>query len=241
MSSSSYRIRVPCCACLGHVDVGKTLLLDYMRNSETMEASGITQQIGTTLFSKQRLEQLVGTNLAAKISIDSMLMIDTPGHECFETIRHVAIKVSDVVILIIDMIRGIEKETINVIQLLQKEKTPFVICLNKMDRIYGWKCAKNETMLNISNVLKRLNHESDTRRRYDEYIEKIKMELYKYDVYSELYYQNKDPENVVSMVPISAMTGEGIPDLIMLISLMAEKKYLMNVLIEENITHYIHL
>lgn len=229
------RIKTPSCACLGHVDVGKTMLLDYMRNSKTMEASGITQQIGATSYSKNRLEKLVGTNLATRIGIDSLMMIDTPGHECFETIRHVAIKVSDVIVLIIDMIKGLEKQTKNVIHLLQKEKTPFIICLNKMDRIYGWMQVTDDLPLNIANVLKRMDQ--DVRNKYNNYVEKIKMELYKYEVYSELYYLNKDPDNVIPIVPMSAKTGEGIPDLIMLISLMAEKKYLKNELIENNIVH----
>lgn len=231
---SGQKIKTPCCACMGHVDVGKTMLLDYMRKTETVEASGITQQIGATLYSKNRLEQLVGTNLAARIGIDSLLMIDTPGHECFETIRYVAMKVSDVVVLIIDMIKGLEKQTINIIQLLEKEKTPFIICLNKMDRIYGWK-RMVDNRLNIANVLKRMD--LDVKKKYDDYVGKIKMELYKYEVNSELYYLNKDPDNIAPIVPISAKSGEGIPDLIMLISSMAEKKYLKNVMIEKNMTH----
>jgi translation initiation factor 5B len=114
------QLRTPCCAVLGHVDVGKTKLLDYMRHTSTEEASGITQQIGTTLYNKDRLEKLIGPNLKTKFNIDSLLMIDTPGHECFDTIRNVAIMITDVVILIIDMIKGIEKQTIHVISLLKK-------------------------------------------------------------------------------------------------------------------------
>lgn len=90
-SQTEKKIRTPCCAVLGHVDVGKTKLLDYMRHTETEEASGITQQIGATLYNRDRLERLVGENLKNKIKIDSMLMIDTPGHECFDMIRSVAL------------------------------------------------------------------------------------------------------------------------------------------------------
>ncbi len=230
----SERIKTPCCACLGHVDVGKTSLLDYMRNSDTEEASGITQQIGTTLYNRMRLEKLTG-DLKNKFTIDSLLIIDTPGHECFDLIRFVALKVSDVVILIIDIVKGLEKQTINIIQLLQKEKIPFIICLNKMDKIYGWKKVIEGEKLNISCVLKRLDQ--DTRNRYNDYVNRIKNKLYEHEVYSELYYENKKPEEFTSMVPCSAKTGEGVPDLIMLISCLAEKKYLKNILIDKNITH----
>lgn len=229
------KIRTPCCAVLGHVDVGKTKLLDYMRHTETEEASGITQQIGTTLYSRDRLEKLVGDNLKNKFKIDSMLMIDTPGHECFDMIRTVALRVTDVVILLVDMVKGLEKQTINVISMLLKYKVPFIICINKMDRIYGWNQPQQGDNLNIASVMKRMT--SDTRSKYQDYIQQIQYKLYEYDVSSELYYQNKSPDDIVSIVPISAKTGEGIPDLILLISMMAEKRYLADKLIESDISH----
>lgn len=234
-SENKTKIKTPCCAVLGHVDVGKTKLLDYMRHTETEEASGITQQIGTTLYSRDRLEKLVGENLKGKFKLDSMLMIDTPGHECFDMIRSVALRVTDVVILLVDMVKGLEKQTVNVISMLIKYKVPFIICINKMDRIYGWKQPVKGDNLNIASVLKRMT--SETRTKYQDYVQQIQYKLYEYDVSSELYYQNKSPDDMVSMVPISAKTGEGIPDLIMLISMMAEKRYLADKLIEQDITH----
>lgn len=229
------KIRTPCCAVLGHVDVGKTKLLDYMRRSETEEASGITQQIGTTLYNRSRLETLVGSNLKNKFTLDSMLMIDTPGHECFDIIRYVALRVADVVILMIDMVKGLEKQTIDVITHLIRFNVPFIICLNKMDRIFNWCVPKNDDKLNISSVLKRMT--SDISAMYNDYVKKIKYKLYEHEVNSELYYHNKSPDSIVSIVPISAKTGEGIPDLIMLISTMAEKRYLSDKMIDSNICH----
>ena len=112
---STNKILIPCCAVLGHVDVGKTKLLDFMRKTDTVEASGITQQIGTTLYTRDTLKCLIGKSIKTKIKIDSLLMIDTPGHECFDMIRAVALKVADIVILVIDILKGIEKQTINTI------------------------------------------------------------------------------------------------------------------------------
>jgi translation initiation factor 5B len=235
MNITTDKIRTPCCAVLGHVDVGKTKLLDYMRRSETEEASGITQQIGTTLYNRSRLETLVGSNLKNKFALDSILMIDTPGHECFDIIRYVALRVADVVILMVDMIKGLEKQTIDVISHLIRFNVPFIICLNKMDRIFNWCVPKHDDKLNISSVLKRMT--PDIVSSYNDYVKKIKYKLYEHEVNSELYYQNKSPDNIVSIVPISAKTGEGIPDLIMLISTMAEKRYLSDKMIDSNICH----
>ncbi len=250
MANNKEKIQTPCCAVLGHVDVGKTALLDRMRRTVTDEASGITQQIGTTLYSRSRLEKLIGDKLKKQFNSDALLMIDTPGHECFDMIRYVALKVVDVVILMIDVLKDLEKQTISVISMLQEHNVPFIICLNKIDRIYGWKNVKpiadpvlETDMLNINSVLKRID--SDTKTRFDNYIDKIKNKLYEFDIISELYYKNDNPKKIVSIVPISAKTGEGIPDLIMLISVMAERRYLTDDLIDKNIdalilgcTHY---
>jgi len=248
---SKIKINTPCCTVMGHVDVGKTKLLDYMRQTETNEASGITQQIGTTLYNKDRLETLIGETLLnkSKLNIDSLLMIDTPGHECFDTIRGVAAMVSDVVILIIDMIKGIEKQTIHIISLLKKHDVPFIICLNKMDRIFGWikptsnptklntdKSESTQTGLNLSCVIKRMIT-AGIHDNYKDYVKKIQLQLYEYEINSELYYQNKQPREFYNIVPISAETGEGIPDLIMLISTLAERRYLSDKMIDSNKTY----
>jgi translation initiation factor 5B len=234
-SVKKQQIKTPCCAVLGHVDVGKTKLLDYLRHTETEEAQGISQQIGTTLYSRQRLEKLIG-NLKDNIGLDALLMIDTPGHECFDLIRYVALKVSDIVILIIDMIKGIEKQTINIISLLQKHNVFFIICVNKMDRIYGWqKNTLDSNNNNLANVLHRMS--PPVREKYDHYINQIKLKLYEYDVISELYYLNKSPNIIINIVPISAGTGEGIPDLLMLIGGLCLRKYLSDPLIDTKITH----
>lgn len=248
-SKISRTINTPCCTIMGHVDVGKTKLLDYMRHTETEEASGITQQIGTTLYNKDRLEMLIGETLLAKskLNIDSLLMIDTPGHECFDTIRYVAAMVTDVVILIIDIIKGIEKQTIHIISLLKKHNIPFIICLNKMDRIFGWvkpnsiksDSTKSDNIhfnLNLSHVIKRMIA-AGIHDNYKDYVKKIQLQLYEYEINSELYYQNKQPHEFYNIVPISAETGEGIPDLIMLISVLAERKYLSDKLIDSNRTY----
>jgi translation initiation factor 5B len=232
---------IPCCAILGHVDVGKTKLLDYMRKTKTEEASGITQQMGMTLYDRTRLEELVGDKLKTKFSIDSLLIIDTPGHEQFDLIRNVASKVVDVVILMIDIIKGIEEQTVNIISNLLKSNIPFIICLNKMDTIYEWKVKNDNTndfALNLANVLKRMS--KDVLKRYEDYVRKIQNKLYEYEITSKLYYDKTNSastSDTVLMVPISAKTGEGIPDLILLISAMAEKKYFSDKLIETDITH----
>jgi translation initiation factor 5B len=217
------RPKVPICSIIGHVDVGKTKLLDLMRASSTEEASGITQQIGATLYSREKLEELSG-NLKKYIDCDGMLMIDTPGHECFTAIRYVGMMVSDIVIILIDVHKGIEAETKRCLEYLSKNNKKIIFAVNKIDRLYGWK--KDDT-LRFSAVKKLIKkQEKNTLDHLDKQINMIKCQLAECEVNAELYYKNTDSKIFSNIVPISAMTGEGLPDLIALISKMYKGKML---------------
>ena len=207
----------PICCVLGHVDVGKTKFLDYLRNTHTKEASGITQQIGTTYFNSETLSKLC-TSLAKNLTISGMIMIDTPGHECFTTMRYVGAIISHLVIIVVDVVKGLENETLNCLKFVKEHNgMNFVIVLNKLDKIYGWIPMKNST-LKAS-----LDKNKKNMPRLKDYTNKIIADLACQEINACLYYENKDPKSFVSMVPISAETGEGIPDLIVLISKMMEK------------------
>ena len=108
----------PICCVIGHVDVGKTKLLDYMRGSITKEISGITQQLGATFYNKDALDSIIN-NPKNKAS-SGLIIIDTPGHECFTTMRMVGSKISHLAILLIDIVKGLEKSTIESINILKK-------------------------------------------------------------------------------------------------------------------------
>lgn len=207
--------KIPVCSIIGHVDVGKTKLLDRMRTGTTEEACGITQQIGATVYSHERLQQLAGS-LQKHINIDSLLMIDTPGHECFTAIRYVAMMAADIVIIILDCHKGLEAESKRCLEYLKKSKKNIIFVVNKIDRIYGWKKKTGYTNETIKNMLK--NQSTDAIQTLETHLNKIKVDLAVCEINSELYYKNQNPKVYNHIVPISAETGDGLPDLIALIS-----------------------
>lgn len=209
-----HSIITPICSVLGHVDVGKTKLLDRLRSSETKEVSGITQQIGTTVFDKESLQKLCG-KLSEELEIDRLIMIDTPGHSNFTTMRQVGAVISNLVVVVIDINKGLEEETKRCLTFVKKNHdTNFVIALNKLDRIYGWKSIEN------ASLKKSFNKNKEIMETVKENINRIICQLAELEINACAYYDNKDLSTFVSMVPISAQTGEGIADLILVISKM---------------------
>lgn len=213
-------LRTPICSVLGHVDVGKTLFLDKLRNTrvQSNESGGITQQIGATYFSLDTLNNL--SNSKKKMDIPGLLFIDTPGHDCFSSLRIRGAEICDIAIVIVDIIKGLEKQTISSIKLLREKKVPFVIALNKLDRIADWKSINEICSLKkcFKNQIKRV-----VKKDIDDYANKIICQLAKLEINAALYYKNNDPKSFVSMVPISAKTGEGMADLLMLIASLSNK------------------
>ncbi|MEM3608910.1 MAG: GTP-binding protein, partial [Candidatus Bathyarchaeia archaeon] len=130
-------IRQPIVCVLGHVDTGKTLLLDKIRKTsvQAREVGGITQHIGASFFPAETLKQLVGSMLSmvkAEIEIPGLLVIDTPGHEAFTNLRRRGGSVADIAILVIDVLRGFEAQTYECIEILKARKTPFLVAANKI-------------------------------------------------------------------------------------------------------------
>lgn len=218
-------LRSPICCILGHVDTGKTKLLDKMRstNVQDREAGGITQQIGATYFPMSNIEaatnslvQLTGKALNAKVP--GLLMIDTPGHESFTNLRARGSNLCDIAILVVDIMHALEPQTLESIRLLKERKTPFIVALNKVDRLHEWKSTPNNP---IKDSLKKQQpdvlHEFE--RRVNQTIAAFAAEAHLNTV---LYYKNKDPKNWISLVPTSAHTGEGIPDLLWLLVKMTQ-------------------
>lgn len=206
---------VPICSIIGHVDVGKTKLLDLMRSSSTEEASGITQQIGATLYNEAKLKSLAGP-LSKFVDVDGLLMIDTPGHECFTAIRYVGMMVSDIVIILIDVFKGLQQETIRCLKYLRKNNKKIIFAVNKIDRIYGWRKGGKHTFAAVRRILK--IQDKGALKQLEEKLNAIKVQLAMQEINAELYYKNSDQNVFVNIVPISAETGEGVKDLIALIS-----------------------
>ena len=217
-------LRSPICCILGHVDTGKTKLLDKIRQTNVQggEAGGITQQIGATYFPIDAIEQKTATMSKYEkqtLDVPGLLVIDTPGHESFSNLRSRGSSLCNIAILVIDIMHGLEQQTIESIRLLRDRKAPFIVALNKIDRLYDWKEIPNNNF--------RDSFEQQSRAVQDEFetrLNNIQIELAEQGLNSELYFKNKNMAKYVSIVPTSAVTGEGVPDLLWLLLELTQKR-----------------
>lgn len=217
-------LRSPVICILGHVDTGKTKILDRIRrtNVQDGEAGGITQQIGATYFpidavKKEATKLEEGKNL--DYNVPSLLIIDTPGHESFTNLRSRGSSLCDIAILVIDIMHGLEPQTRESIDLLKLRKTPFIVALNKIDRIYDWDPQPSNCPTRDS-IAKQPSHAKEEFMRR---MRQTKLELAEIGFNTELYWENQDVRKTISLVPTSAISGEGIPDLLMLLLALPQK------------------
>jgi translation initiation factor 5B len=223
-AASKDNLRSPICCILGHVDTGKTKLLDKIRqtNVQEGEAGGITQQIGATYFPVDALQKktaVVNQDGAFEFKVPGLLVIDTPGHESFTNLRSRGSGLCNIAILVVDIMHGLEPQTLESMKLLRDRKTPFIVALNKIDRLYGWKAIANNGFRDSLNQQNRA-----VQNEFRDRLEKTKLAFAEQGFNSELFYENKSMAKYVSLVPTSAHTGEGIPDMLKLLVTLTQER-----------------
>ena len=207
-------LRQPIVCMLGHVDTGKTSLLDKIRGSavQLREAGGLTQQIGASFFPLDTLvaitRQLI-KDFEATVKIPGLLVIDTPGHEAFANLRRRGGSVADVAILVIDVMHGFENQTYESLEILKSRKTPFIVAANKIDRINGWRSNENIPLLASYEKQQPLVKEDLDNRLYT-----MMGTLSKQGFSSERFDRVRDFTKNIAIVPVSAKTGEGLGELL---------------------------
>jgi translation initiation factor 5B len=213
-------LRTPIVVVMGHVDHGKTTLLDKIRGTAVAkgEAGLITQHIGATEVPLNVIQDFCGSHFGNEMQIPGLLFIDTPGHHAFTSMRSRGGSLADLAVLIVDVNEGFQPQTIESLSILKRYKTPFVVAANKMDRIGGWHPTANApfaTSLKAQN--ERVTEVLETR------LYELVGELYKYGFDGDRYDRIGDFTRTVGIVPISAVTGEGVPDLLMILAGLAQR------------------
>jgi translation initiation factor 5B len=216
-------IRSPICTVVGHIDHGKTSLLDKIRGTNVIkgEAGGITQAISSTMIPIKNIQNICGNllkSLNLKLTIPGLLFIDTPGHAAFNNLRKRGGNLADIAVLVVDINEGVKDQTKECIEILKQYKTPFIIALNKIDLLNGWRAH------NDMNMIQNIKIQSDqTKNLIDKKLYDIVGQLAQYGLNSERFDRVDDYTKQVALIPTSAETGEGLPELLMVMTGLAQR------------------
>ncbi|WP_019178630.1 translation initiation factor IF-2 [Methanomassiliicoccus luminyensis] len=213
--------RQPIVSVLGHVDHGKTTLLDRIRGTAVVqrEAGLITQHIGATEVPIDHIykvcKPLIGTR---KFNVPGLLFIDTPGHQSFTSLRARGGSLADIAVLVIDINEGIKPQTMESINILRRFKTPFIIALNKIDLIDGWIVQPDKPF-----VLSLKEQPEAVQAKLEEKLYKVVGDLYEKGLTADRYDRIDDFTKAIAIVPMSARNGVGLPDLLLVLIGLAQR------------------
>jgi translation initiation factor 5B len=208
---------------MGHVDHGKTSLLDAIRNTkvQSREAGQITQSVGASEVPIGIVNELCESmlnRLKIDFTIPGLLFIDTPGHEAFTNLRKRGGSIADIAILVIDVTKGVEAQTIEAIEILKEYKTPFIIALNKIDALSGWNSKENACVTDSLTVQRQ-----DVLNSLDEKIYALIGRLYEFGFQAERFDRVSDFTKQILIIPCSAKTREGLAELLMYVAGLAQR------------------
>ncbi len=214
-------LRQPIVAVLGHVDHGKTSLLDFVRGTAIVdrEAGAITQHIGATEVPLNDIVNVCGKLIKKDtIELPGLLFIDTPGHQAFSSLRTRGGGLADLAILVIDFNEGFKPQTIESLRILKQQKTPFVVALNKIDKISGW------TSNGIGHLSNAKNQPAHATEAFQNRLWEIMADFGERGFDAAPYWEIDDFSKKIALVPTSVKeTGEGIPELFMVLMGLAQK------------------
>ncbi|MBI4441512.1 translation initiation factor IF-2 [Candidatus Woesearchaeota archaeon] len=216
------KTRSPICVVVGHVDHGKSSLLDYIRGTTIVEteAGRITQAIGASIVPMDTIKRLCGGRLSAlkmAFTIPGLLFIDTPGHAAFASLRKRGGNIADIAIVVVDINEGFKPQTIESIEILKTYKTPFVVAANKIDLIPSWK-TKTESIIDDIN-----GQDPKTLGTVETRLYELVARLSELGFQAERFDRVEDYTKQVGIIPLSAITGEGVPELLMVIAGLAQR------------------
>ncbi len=212
------KLRSPIVTVLGHIDHGKTSLLDKMRGTavQDREAAGITQHIGASFFPTETIEAICGDLLKSvktDLTIDGLLFIDTPGHEAYLNLRRRGGAIADIAILVVDINEGALTQTYESLKILQSGRTPFLVAANKLDKVPGWREKPGMPLFQAIKA-QGVTTQNEVDRRIYEIVGALSANGYD----SERFDRVNDFTKTIAIVPTSAKTGTGIPELLMVLS-----------------------
>ena len=218
-------LRQPIVAVLGHVDHGKTSLLDYVRGTTVVkrEAGAITQHIGATEVPFETVSKICGPLLKeGSTTLPGLLFIDTPGHHSFTTLRSRGGALADLAVLVVDITEGFKPQTIESINILKQQQTPFILTLNKIDKLPSWRSRQGSFLANSA------NQSSIAKQNFQTRMYEIIGELGTHGFDSAIFSEIQDFQKTIALIPTSVKeTGEGVPELFMILMGLAQR-YLRN-------------
>ncbi len=227
-------IRKVLVAILGHVDHGKTTLLDRIRQTAVAkgEAGAITQAIGVSIIPLSTIKKICGKLLdifKGKLTVPGILAIDTPGHASFASLRKRGGSLADIAILVVDINEGFKPQTIESLEILKTNKVPFIIAANKIDLISGWSYQQDKFLMDNINGLDFSIQGAFEKKMYD-----MVAQVQEHGFPAERFDRIEDYTKQAAIVPVSAKTGQGIPELLMVLTGLAQKFLEKKLEIEEH-------